>query len=59
MGPMERKLHTARVMKMMPSAGRWLAPAHAEPKMQSPVEMNSPVPQTRRRTTVLAALPMK
>src|SRR4029453_16970954 len=59
MGPVDRKLHTARLMKMMPSAGRWLAPAQAEPKMQSPVETNNAVPQRRRRATVFAALPTK
>ncbi len=45
-GPVDRKLHTARVMKMMPTAGIWFAPAHAEPKMQRPVEMNNAVPPT-------------
>src|SRR6478735_6043142 len=58
-GPTARKLQTARVMKIMPSTGWWLVPAHAEPKMHRPVERNRMVPNFRRLATVSAALPMK
>src|SRR5450830_649846 len=58
-GPTARKLETARVMKTRPMTGRWLVPAHADPKMHSPVETNSQTPRLRRRVIVVALRPMK